>query len=114
MRIVPRTVCAVALIAASAAACLPPAPTVSSHHDDPFLVCIRRIESGDNYTIDNPNGLYHGAYQFYRPTWDATAQRAGRLDLVGVDPHHASVHDQDEMAWALYQWQGKAPWGYRC
>ena len=84
--------------------------TVSSHHDDPFLVCVRQHESGGNYSIDNPNGLYHGAYQFLRSTWDATAQHAGRSNLVGVDPHHASVADQDEMAWALYQWQGKAPW----
>jgi hypothetical protein len=90
-------------------ACLPPS-TISSHHDDPFLACVRQHESGGSYTVDNPNGSYHGAYQFSRSTWDATAQHAGRSDLVGVDPHEASVLDQDEMAWALYQWQGKAPW----
>jgi hypothetical protein len=27
-----------------------------------------------------------------------------------VDPHEASPTDQDDMAWALYQWQGSQPW----
>jgi hypothetical protein len=31
-----------------------------------------------------------------------------------VLPSQASEHDQDEMAWDLYQWQGNAPWGGRC
>jgi peptidoglycan hydrolase CwlO-like protein len=86
---------------------------VSSHHDDPFLVCTRARESGGNYGAVSPSG-YYGAYQFLPSTWDITGSHAGRLDLVGVLPSHASVHDQDEMAWTLYQWQGKGPWGGRC
>jgi septal ring factor EnvC (AmiA/AmiB activator) len=86
---------------------------VSPHHNHPFLVCTRMRESGDNYTIVSAAG-YHGAYQFLPSTWDATASHAGRIDLVGVLPSRASAFDQDEMAWALYQWQGKRPWGGRC
>lgn len=94
----------------------PPPPSgggVSSHHDDPFLVCTRARESGGDYGAVSPSG-YYGAYQFLPSTWDLTASHAGRIDLVGVLPSQASVYDQDEMAWALYQWQGKGPWGGRC
>jgi len=82
----------------------------SPHHNDPFLVCTRARESGGNYQAYNPAG-YYGAYQFSQSTWNATANHAGRGDLVGLDPRDASAYDQDEMAWTLYQWQGKAPWG---
>jgi hypothetical protein len=70
-------------------------------------------ESGGNYGAISPAG-YYGAYQFAPTTWNATASHAGRLGLVGVLPSNASVYDQDEMAWTLYQWQGKGPWGGRC
>jgi hypothetical protein len=95
-----------------------PAPSttsaaVSSHHNDPFLVCTRARESNGNYGAVSPAG-YYGAYQFAPTTWNATASHVGRLRLIGVLPSHASVYDQDEMAWALYQWQGKGPWGGRC
>jgi hypothetical protein len=63
--------------------------------------------------VVSPSG-YYGAYQFLPSTWDTTAMHAGRADLVGVLPSHAGEYDQDEMAWALYQWQGKSPWGGRC
>ncbi len=82
----------------------------SPHHNDPFLVCTRTRESGGNYQAYNPAG-YYGAYQFSQSTWNATANHAGRGDLVGIDPRSASEYDQDEMAWTLYQWQGKGPWG---
>ena len=94
----------------------PPPPAgngVSAHHNDPFLVCTRQRESGGDYTVISADG-YYGAYQFLPSTWDAIASHAGRLDLVGVLPNRASEYDQDEMAWALLQWQGKAPWGGRC
>ena len=84
------------------------------HHDDPFLVCTRSRESGGVYTVVSADGRYHGAYQFLPSTWDATAAHAGRRDLVGVLPSRASVADQDDVAWALYQWQGKGPWGGLC
>jgi Transglycosylase-like domain len=86
---------------------------VSSHHDDPFLVCTRARESGGRYGAVSPSG-YYGAYQFAPSTWDAAAVHSGRVDLVGVLPSHASTFDQDETAWALYQWQGAGPWGGRC
>jgi hypothetical protein len=86
-------------------------PGVSPHHDDPFLSCVRQRESGGNYSVVNPAGPYLGAYQFLQSTWNVTASHAGRSDLVGVPANVASAYDQDEMAWALYQWQGKGPWG---
>jgi peptidoglycan hydrolase CwlO-like protein len=85
-----------------------------SHHDDPFLVCTRARESHGNYGVVSASGKYFGAYQFALTTWDITASHAGRVDLVGVRPNQASVSDQDDLAWALYQWQGKGPWGGRC
>lgn len=89
-------------------------PGVSPHHDDPFLTCVRQRESGGNYSVVNPSGPYLGAYQFLESTWNVTAAYAGRSDLVGLPANLASPYDQDEMAWALYQWQGKGPWGGSC
>lgn len=86
---------------------------VSSHHDDPFLVCTRVRESRGEYDVVSSSG-YYGAYQFLPSTWDITAIHAGRQNLVGVLPSRASAFDQDELAWSLYQWQGKGPWGGRC
>ena len=62
----------------------------------------------------NPAGPYLGAYQFLQSTWNMTASHAGRTDLLGVPANVASAYDQDEMAWALYQWQGTGPWGGSC
>jgi hypothetical protein len=90
-------------------------------HMNPFLVCTRSHESShtppayDNgYQAVNPSGTYRGAYQFSRSTWNNTALRAGRQDLVGVDPAQASVVDQDLLALDLYHWQGAGPWMGRC
>ncbi len=85
----------------------------SSHHNDPFLVCTRARESRGEYGVVSSSG-YYGAYQFLPSTWDITAIHAGRRALVGVLPSRASAVDQDELAWSLYQWQGKGPWGGRC
>jgi len=109
-----------ARVASSAPA--PPAPPIDytpnngSHpnRDDPFLSCTRHRESRGNYSVVNPSGPYLGAYQFLQSTWNVTAQHAGRTELVGVPPNVASVYDQDDMAWALYQWQGTGPWGGAC
>jgi len=97
------------------------APSTTVDHMDPFLVCTRAHESShtppayDNgYAAVNPSGTYRGAYQFSRSTWNSTALRAGRLDLVGVDPAAASVADQDLLAFDLHQWQGAGPWMGRC
>jgi peptidoglycan hydrolase CwlO-like protein len=92
----------------------PPSTGGGSHHNDPFLVCTRARESHGNYGVVSASGLYYGAYQFSISTWNITANHAGRIDLVGVRPNTASVSDQDDMAWTLYQWQGKGPWGGRC
>jgi Transglycosylase-like domain len=91
-----------------------PRPGEHPRHNDPFLVCTRRIESGGNYQAYNAGGPYLGAYQFLQSTWNATANNAGRGELVGVDPRNASEYDQDDMAWTLYESRGKAPWGGRC
>jgi transglycosylase-like protein len=91
-----------------------PTPGSHPHHDDPFLVCTRQRESGGNYGAYNPSGPYMGAYQFSQATWDSTANHAGRPALIGVRPNTASVYDQDDMAWDLYTWQGKGPWGGNC
>jgi len=91
-----------------------PTPGTHPHHDDPFLTCVRARESGGNYGAVNPAGPYLGAYQFYPSTWNAAANHAGRSELVGVPANLASAYDQDDVAWALYQWQGKGPWGGSC
>ncbi len=91
-----------------------PSPGENPHHNDPFLVCTRGIESGGNYQAYNPSGPFYGAYQFTQSTWNSTANHAGRGELIGVDPRNASEYDQDDMAWTLYQWQGKGPWNGRC
>jgi hypothetical protein len=99
---------------------LPP-PAAVVDHLQPFLVCTRSHESShtppayDNgYAAVDPSGTYRGAYQFSRSTWNNTALRAARLDLVGVDPAIASVADQDLLALDLYHWQGAGPWLGRC
>lgn len=82
--------------------------------NDDVLACLRRRESGGNYQAVSSTGLYFGAYQFMISTWDSTAGRAGRPDLIGVRPDRASPADQDAMALALLDWQGKAPWNGAC
>ncbi len=89
-------------------------PGVNPHHDDPFLTCVRQRESGGNYGAVNAAGPWLGAYQFLQSTWNLTASHAGNTDLVGVPANTASPYDQDDMAWALYQWQGMGPWGGSC
>src|SRR5262249_17488388 len=86
---------------------------VSPHHNDPFLVCTRARESGGIYSINTGNG-YHGAYQFPPPPRGTLPAPPGRLDPVGLLPSNASGDGHDEIAWSVYQWQGKGPWGGRC
>ncbi len=89
-----------------------PTPGAHPEHNHPFLVCTRAHEG--SYTSYNPAGPYMGAYQFLQSTWNSTANRAGRPELIGVPPHTASEYDQDDMAWSLYQRSGSGPWGGRC
>jgi hypothetical protein len=87
------------------------APSSDAGHSGPggYLACVRQRESGGRYSINTGNG-YYGAYQFLPSTWNATAQSAGRTDLVGVLPSNASPADQDAMAQTLYSQQGRQPW----
>lgn len=74
-------------------------------------LCIMRKESGGNYRAVSPNGLYHGAYQFSRPTSDATAKRMGRPDLVGIPASQWSPADQDAAFWTLWDnGRGRSHW----
>ena len=89
-------------------------PGTNPHHDDPFLTCVRQRESGGNYSAVNASGPYLGAYQFLQATWNLSASHAGHANLVGVPANQATAYDQDDIAWTLYQWQGKGPWGGSC
>jgi hypothetical protein len=94
-----------------------PAPVVSqSAGQDPFLTCTRAHESdtAGGYRAVSPDGVYRGAYQFLRSTWNNVARAAGRPDLVGVDPAVAAPADQDQLALFLFQHGGPGPWGGRC
>lgn len=71
---------------------------------------LRHCESSGNYAAYNGAGPFYGAYQFMQSTWDSTARRSGRTDLVGVHPHQAAPADQDAMAYALYGRRGSSPW----
>jgi hypothetical protein len=104
-----------AWLATSYSAPAPVAPA-QSLGDDPFLKCTRAHESdrAGGYGAVSPGGVYRGAYQFLRSTWNNVARAAGRADLVGVDPAAASPADQDSLAMFLYQRSGPAPWGGRC
>jgi hypothetical protein len=83
---------------------------------DAFLRCTRAHESDSagGYRAVSPGGVYRGAYQFLRSTWNNEARAAGRPDLVGVDPAAASPADQDQIALFLFHHAGAAPWGGRC
>ena len=90
-----------------------PAPTIGVS-DAAFLACIRMRESHNTYTTVSSSGNYRGAYQFNQPAWDATAQHAGRPDLIGAHADQVSPADQDALALDLYHWKGSAPWGGAC
>ncbi len=94
-----------------------PTPVVTqTASNDAFLRCTRAHESdtAGGYRAVSPDGVYRGAYQFLRSTWNNVARAAGRTDLVGVDPAAASPADQDQIALFLFQRAGYGPWGGRC
>ena len=70
---------------------------------------LRLCESSGNYNIVDWSGLYHGAYQFWQPTWDRVA-RSYWPELVGVLPSQATPADQDKMANQLFELEGDKPW----
>jgi len=81
-----------------------------------FLPCTRAHESdtAGGYSAVSPDGVYRGAYQFDRTTWNSVAASTGHDELVGVDPAAAAASAQDELASALYLMRGNQPWGGRC
>ncbi len=92
-----------------------PYPNLSDPALNSFLNCVIQAESGGNYGIVSPNGLYMGAFQFSQPTWNSAASAAGLGLLVGVPPNHASKPEQDTVAVALFSLDGQQPWlGDRC
>jgi hypothetical protein len=88
----------------------PPPPAPTSGPTAAQWAALRQCESSGNYSIVSANGLYYGAYQFGIETWDYTARRTGRADLVGVQPNLAAPADQDAMAVALWAQAGSSPW----
>jgi len=80
----------------------------------PFLQCVLRVESGDNYGAVSPGGTYMGGFQFSQPTWNEAAQLAGMPQLINVPPNDASPADQDDLAIALYHADGEQPWNDSC
>ena len=92
-----------------------PYPTLSDPALNGFLSCVVQAESGGNYGIVSPNGLYMGAFQFSQPTWNSAVQAAGLGALVGVPPNRTSRAEQDTAAVTLFALDGQQPWlGDRC
>src|SRR5215210_8247093 len=86
-----------------------PDPGTAGHISDESLARLRDCESGGNYTAVSRNGMYRGAYQFSRATWNSIAQQWAPW-LVGVDPAAAQPFEQDNMASALFAQKGGSPW----
>lgn len=70
---------------------------------------LRFCESSGNYRAVSRNGLYYGAYQFWPDTWDFVARR-NYPRLEGILPSAATTHDQDRMAYRLWEERGDQPW----
>ena len=66
------------------------------------LASIRACESSGNYAAVSPDGLYGGAYQFDRPTWQSVGGSG--------DPAAASPAEQDARASELWSQRGSNPW----
>ena len=92
-----------------------PYPTLADPALNGFLSCVVQAESGGDYGVVSPNGLYMGAFQFSQSTWNSAAQAAGLGLLVGVPPNEATRAEQDSVAVALFALDGQQPWlGDRC
>lgn len=66
------------------------------------LAAIRACESSGNYGAVSADGLYRGAYQFDRPTWQSVGGSG--------DPAAASPAEQDARASQLWSERGSNPW----
>jgi len=92
-----------------------PYPSLPDPALNGFLTCVVQAESGGNYGVVSPNGLYMGAFQFSQSTWNTAAQAAGLGLLVGVPPNLATRAEQDTVAVTLFNLDGQQPWlGDRC
>ena len=92
-----------------------PYPSLPDPALNAFLSCVVQAESGGDYSIVSPNGIYMGAFQFSQSTWNVAASAAGLPLLVGVHPNDATRAEQDTVAVALYAMDGERPWlGDRC
>lgn len=69
-----------------------------------MLACLRRHESGGNYTARNGHG-HTGAYQFDRSTWASVGGTGEAAD--------ASPEEQDARAAELLRQRGLQPWSVR-
>ena len=84
-------------------------PDVSDFPTPEQWAALRSCESNGNYRAVSSNGLYYGAYQFWPDTWDYIAARSYPR-LVGVLPSAATTHDQDRMAYRLWEERADEPW----
>ena len=66
------------------------------------LAAIRACESGGDYGAVSSNGLYRGAYQFDRETWQSVG---GSVDAAAASPA-----EQDERSAPLCSQLGSNPW----
>jgi hypothetical protein len=73
------------------------------------LYRLRMCESTNNYSAVSSTGLYRGAYQFSRSTWNYVAS-IHYPKYHGWDPAGAPPKVQDSMTRALWHMQGAAPW----
>jgi hypothetical protein len=80
----------------------------------PFLQCVLQRESGGNYSAVSPGGTYMGGFQFSQSTWNQAASLAGMPQLINVPPNEATPAQQDDLAIALYNADGKQPWNDSC
>ena len=74
---------------------------------DPQVVnlakAIRTVESNNNFTVRSKDGSY-GAYQFIKPTWDATSKKYG----VNAEWEKATPQQQNEVAYKqIADWKKK-------
>jgi hypothetical protein len=71
---------------------------VEQAHTPPggFLACVRRHESGGDYTAKNPNSTASGAYQYLDSTWRTMSARAGHRGWSSA--RYAPPHIQDAVA----------------
>ena len=71
----------------------------------PQAKCIRKRESGGNHRIVSSNGLWHGLYQFYTPTW----QKMGGTKYAPV-ASQATRKQQHKIAFKTWKRVGWSPW----